>query len=136
VYENLKLLDRPARFRPAAILPDDGMTFTKLPALTLVLVPGSLCNADHGTISLSRNGVTVHRGNPAGFPENTLPALVLHHSGVTTGKVRKIRAAGMEAGAGTVNDRALMETLLAMGVQRIYTDDPRLLLEVRAGSEP
>jgi glycerophosphoryl diester phosphodiesterase len=55
-------------------------------------------------------------------------SLVLHFSGVTPEKVQKIRAAGLECGAWTVNDRATMTRLLDAGVQRLYTDDPRTLL--------
>ena len=55
-------------------------------------------------------------------------SLVLHFSGVTSDKVRKIQAAGLECGAWTVNDRATMTRLLDAAVQRLYTDDPRGLL--------
>lgn len=59
-------------------------------------------------------------------------ALVLHYSGMTAEKVQKIKAAGLEVGAWTVNDQATMESLLRMGVQRIYTDHPRTLLAILA----
>lgn len=59
-------------------------------------------------------------------------ALVLHHSTVTAEKARKIRAAGIEVGAWTVNDPAAMKRLLEMGVQRLYTDFPRRLLALKA----
>lgn len=59
-------------------------------------------------------------------------ALVTHHSGVTREKVQKIRDAGLEAGAWTVNDEPTMRRLLEMGVQRIYTDHPRTLLALAA----
>jgi glycerophosphoryl diester phosphodiesterase len=58
-------------------------------------------------------------------------ALVVHHEGVTPEKVQKIKAAGIEVGAWTVNDRATMERLLSMGVQRLYTDHPQLLLVLK-----
>ncbi|WP_406698160.1 glycerophosphodiester phosphodiesterase family protein [Singulisphaera sp. Ch08] len=60
-------------------------------------------------------------------------SLVLHSSGVTSEKVRKIKAAGIEAGAWTVNDQATMEALLDLGIDRIYTDHPRRLLAIHAG---
>lgn len=60
-------------------------------------------------------------------------SLVLHHSGVTAEKVQQIRAAGLEAGAWTVNDRDRMTQLLDMGVQRLYTDNPRQLLALQTG---
>ena len=58
-------------------------------------------------------------------------ALVLHHEGITPEKIQKIKTAGLEVGAWTVNDRATMTRLLAAGVERIYTDHPRLLLGIR-----
>ncbi len=58
-------------------------------------------------------------------------ALVLHHEGVTPEKVQKIKAARIEVGAWTVNDRATMKRLLDAGIERIYTDRPRLLLSLR-----
>ncbi|HVX62678.1 MAG TPA: glycerophosphodiester phosphodiesterase family protein [Pirellulales bacterium] len=60
--------------------------------------------------------------------EHGFESLVLHSKGVTPEKVQKIKAAEMEAGVWTVNDRSEMEKLLAMGVDRIYTDYPRRLL--------
>jgi glycerophosphoryl diester phosphodiesterase len=59
-------------------------------------------------------------------------ALVLHHEGVTPEKVQKIKAAGIEVGAWTVNDRDTMSRLLDAGVERIYTDHPRLLLTLKS----
>ena len=59
-------------------------------------------------------------------------SLVLHHSGVTPDKVQKIKAAGIEVGAWTVNDAATMTRLLDAGVERLYTDFPRVLLELKA----
>ncbi len=59
-------------------------------------------------------------------------ALVLHHEGVTPEKVQKIKAAGIGVGAWTVNDRDTMNRLLDAGVERIYTDHPRLLLSLKS----
>lgn len=58
-------------------------------------------------------------------------ALVLHYSGITPEKVQQIKAAGLEPGAWTVNDPDLMQQLLKQGVERIYTDDPSLLLGLK-----
>ncbi|HQX52781.1 MAG TPA: glycerophosphodiester phosphodiesterase [Planctomycetaceae bacterium] len=63
--------------------------------------------------------------------QNGFETLVLHHSAVTPEKVRKVKAAGLEVGAWTVNDRARMETLLGMGLQRLYTGHPQLLLAMK-----
>lgn len=59
-------------------------------------------------------------------------SLVINFQGLTPEKVGKVRSAGLEVGAWTVNDPTKMKELLAMGVQRIYTDEPlklRLLKE-------
>ena len=58
-------------------------------------------------------------------------SLVLHHSIVTPEKIEKIHAAGIEAGAWTVNDEAAMRRLLEMGVDRLYTDFPKRLLRLK-----
>lgn len=57
--------------------------------------------------------------------------LVLHCSGVTPEKVRKIKAAGIESGAWTVNDQAKMTRMLDAGVERLYTDFPEVLLKLK-----
>ena len=62
--------------------------------------------------------------------EHGFESLVLHHRSVTKEKVDQIHAAGLEAGAWTVNDRETILWMLALGVDRIYTDDPRLLLRL------
>ena len=62
--------------------------------------------------------------------ENQFDALVLNVQGVTPEKVARIQAAGLEAGAWTVNDPATMQKLLAMGIDRIYTDYPSTLLKL------
>lgn len=78
------------------------------------------------------------RGADTGIDEDLATArrhgfesLVLQHGGVTPEKVRKVRSAGLEIGAWTVNDRPTMEKLLDMGVERLYTDHPRTLLALR-----
>ena len=58
-------------------------------------------------------------------------SLVLNQAGVTLEKVTKIREAGLEAGAWTVNDAGQMSELLDLGIQRLYTDDPVSLLAIR-----
>lgn len=59
-------------------------------------------------------------------------SLVVHSSGLTAEKVRAIKAAGFEAGAWTVNDAPAMQVLLDMGLDRIYTDFPKRLLNLRS----
>jgi glycerophosphoryl diester phosphodiesterase len=57
-------------------------------------------------------------------------AMVVHHEGVTPENVQQIKAAGIEVGAWTVTDRTTMRRLLDNGIDRIYTDRPRLLLSL------
>lgn len=57
--------------------------------------------------------------------------IVIYYKGITTDKVNKIKAAGIIPGAWTVDDRMVMADLLHMGVERIYTDDPKLLITVK-----
>jgi len=63
--------------------------------------------------------------------ERGFEALVLNFKGITPEKVQQIKAANLEPGAWTVNDPALMKQFLKQGVERIYTDDPRLLLKLK-----
>ena len=58
-------------------------------------------------------------------------AIVMHHTGVTAAKVKRIHAQGLEAGAWTVNDPGDMESLLRLGIDRMYTDVPRRLLGIK-----
>lgn len=58
-------------------------------------------------------------------------ALVLNQKAVTKVKIEKIHSAGLEAGAWSVNDETAMKQLLALGIDRIYTDFPRRLLAIR-----
>lgn len=58
-------------------------------------------------------------------------ALVLHCGLVNGERVRAIHAAGLEAGAWTVNDEAEMKRFLDLGIDRIYTDYPGRLLAIK-----
>ena len=58
-------------------------------------------------------------------------ALVFHQSGITAEKVSKVKQAGIEPGAWTVNDLNTMERFLDLGVTRLYTDSPRQLLQLK-----
>ena len=58
-------------------------------------------------------------------------SLVIEHTGVTREKVTRVRKAGLEFGAWTVNEPAKLSALLELGVERIYTDFPRRLLGLR-----
>ena len=63
--------------------------------------------------------------------EKGFETLVVHYKGLTPEKVKQIHAANLQAGAWTVDDRETMEKLLNMGIDRIYTDDPKLLISVK-----
>ncbi|MBY5959729.1 hypothetical protein KUV50_16365 [Membranicola marinus] len=57
--------------------------------------------------------------------------IVIRHNGITPEKVEKLKANGFGVGAWTVNEEGRMADLLHMGVERIYTDQPRLLIELQ-----
>jgi len=59
-------------------------------------------------------------------------ALVLHQVAVTQQKIEQIHKGGIKAGVWTVNDEATMAQMLKMGIDRVYTDDPRRLLALKA----
>jgi glycerophosphoryl diester phosphodiesterase len=54
-------------------------------------------------------------------------ALVINEKGITAEKIQKVKAAGIEMGAWTVNDTETMKRLIRLGVQRLYTDEPQKL---------
>jgi glycerophosphoryl diester phosphodiesterase len=54
-------------------------------------------------------------------------ALVINEKGITPEKIQKVKAAGIEIGAWTVNDTETMRRLIQLGIQRIYTDEPQKL---------
>ena len=55
--------------------------------------------------------------------------LVLHFNHVTAERVEAVHQAGLKFGVWTVNDPALMKKFLRLGVDRMYTDYPRVLLD-------
>ncbi|MBN2449517.1 MAG: glycerophosphodiester phosphodiesterase [Lentisphaeria bacterium] len=57
-------------------------------------------------------------------------SLVINDAGMTQAKVDAVHAAGLDVGAWTINAPVRMAALLDMGVDRIYTDDPRRLLRL------
>ena len=63
--------------------------------------------------------------------EKGFETIVIHYKGITPEKISKIKAANIQAGAWTVDERTDLESLLKMGVDRIYTDDPKLLIAVK-----
>lgn len=63
--------------------------------------------------------------------EKGFETLVIRHDGITAEKIGKIHAANLKVGAWTVYDPAQMETLEKMGIDRIYTDDPKLLIMLK-----
>ncbi|MFS8616614.1 MAG: glycerophosphodiester phosphodiesterase family protein [Solitalea sp.] len=63
--------------------------------------------------------------------EKGFEALVVHREGITPAVVRKVKAAGLEMGAWTVNEGQQMKNFLNIGVERIYTDNPRLLIRIQ-----
>jgi glycerophosphoryl diester phosphodiesterase len=64
--------------------------------------------------------------------EKGFEALVIEQRGITEKSVRQCREAGFQVGAWTVNDPETMQRFLAWGVDRLYTDDPRALLNLES----
>ncbi|NOW96591.1 glycerophosphodiester phosphodiesterase family protein [Mucilaginibacter sp. SG564] len=63
--------------------------------------------------------------------ERGFETIVMHYSGVTQENVDKIKAANLKTGAWTVDDRPTFEKMLKLGIERIYTDDPKLLITIK-----
>lgn len=63
--------------------------------------------------------------------ERGFETIVMHYSGVTQENVDKIKAAHLKTGAWTVDDRPTLEKMLKLGIERIYTDDPKLLITIK-----
>lgn len=58
-------------------------------------------------------------------------AIVPHYKDVTPKCVAHIQEAGLKVGAWTVNDSAEMRRFIDMGIDRIYTDDPTVLMNLK-----
>ncbi len=56
-------------------------------------------------------------------------ALVIHQDGVDGDAIARVKAAGFQVGAWTVNDPAKRRELFALGIDRLYTDDVRGTLQ-------
>lgn len=63
--------------------------------------------------------------------EHGFETIVMHYSGVTQEKIDKIKAAHLKVAAWTVDDRQNMEKMLNMGIERMYTDNPNLLITIK-----
>ena len=63
--------------------------------------------------------------------EKGFETIVIHYKGITAEKINKIKAANMQVGAWTVNDPEELKNLLNLGIDRIYTDDPKLLINLK-----
>lgn len=61
--------------------------------------------------------------------------LVIHKIRVTQSIINKVHSAGLSVGAWTVNNSDDMRKFMSMNVDRLYTDDPQLLLEINSFSE-
>ncbi|WP_316810905.1 glycerophosphodiester phosphodiesterase [Pedobacter heparinus] len=54
--------------------------------------------------------------------------LVINFKGITPEKVRLVKAAGLQVGTWTVSDKDTLLKMIKLGLDRIYTDDPALLI--------
>lgn len=84
-------------------------------------------------------GIPVFWDRPASFDADAdaaiakqqgFEALVIHQDGITAEVIARLRDSGFETGAWTVNDPEKMREFVALGIDRIYTDDPRTLLGI------
>ena len=64
--------------------------------------------------------------------EHGFETLVLFHKEVTPERVLKLKSAGLKVGAWTVNSPDDMRRFLAMGLDRLYTDDPATFKKIKA----
>jgi len=48
-------------------------------------------------------------------------------------KLTRLKAAGINTGAWTVDDSNVMQDLLKLGIKRIYTTAPKLLTQIKKG---
>jgi glycerophosphoryl diester phosphodiesterase len=60
--------------------------------------------------------------------EKGFETLVINHKGITAEKVHLVKKAGLKVGAWTVSDKETLQRMIKLGVDRIYTDDPKLLI--------
>lgn len=58
-------------------------------------------------------------------------ALIVHHSKIGAPEIQAVQKAGLKIGVWTVNDPAVMKKFLGYGIDRIYTDFPRMLLSLK-----
>ena len=65
--------------------------------------------------------------------EKGFESIVMHYSTITPEKINKIKTAGIRTGAWTVDDLTIMQNLLEIGIERIYTNDPKLLIDLKKG---
>ncbi len=90
--------------------------------------------------------LTVFWDRPARFDLDTdlatarecgFEAVVIHQDGVDGDIIARVKAAGFQVGAWTVNEPAKMRALLVLGIDRLYTDDVRGMLQLlrERGSE-
>ncbi|MFC5411081.1 glycerophosphodiester phosphodiesterase family protein [Larkinella bovis] len=63
--------------------------------------------------------------------EHGFESLVINGKGLTEEKINQLKIARIEPGVWTVNERDDLIRFLDMGVARIYTDDPALLIDLK-----
>lgn len=58
-------------------------------------------------------------------------SMLVHQATINESIIEMVKAEGIEAGTSTVNNTNLMKSLLLMGVERIITDHPATLIELK-----
>ncbi|MBE1489626.1 glycerophosphodiester phosphodiesterase family protein [Plantactinospora soyae] len=70
-------------------------------------------------------------GSIATAVDRGFETIVMNQAHVSPESIQKIRAAGMEAGAWTINDFAVMQRFFDWGIDRVYTDHAAEALQLR-----
>jgi glycerophosphoryl diester phosphodiesterase len=62
--------------------------------------------------------------------EKGFETLVINYKGITAEKVRLVKNAGLKVGSWTVSDKETLQQMVMLQLDRIYTDDPALLIRL------
>jgi glycerophosphoryl diester phosphodiesterase len=57
--------------------------------------------------------------------------LVIHSEQLTPEQIKQVKTSGLKIGVWTVNHPILMKKFLQWGIDRIYTDIPRILISLK-----
>ncbi|MEJ7559787.1 MAG: glycerophosphodiester phosphodiesterase family protein [Pedobacter sp.] len=63
--------------------------------------------------------------------EKGFETLVINYKGINPDKVQRVKDAGLKVGTWTVSDKENLEQFIKLGLDRIYTDNPVLLIALK-----